>query len=70
MAQQIHVTVNGEDRALPAPCSVGALLDALGVPRVKVAVERNGAVLRRAQHDEIQVGDGDVLEIVTLVGGG
>jgi sulfur carrier protein len=35
-----------------------------------VAVERNGAVVKRARHGEETLAPGDVLEIVTFVGGG
>jgi sulfur carrier protein len=36
----------------------------------RVAVERNGAVVKKARHAEELLLDGDVLEIVTFVGGG
>ena len=36
----------------------------------RVAVERNGTVVKRARHAEERLAPGDVLEIVTFVGGG
>ena len=36
----------------------------------RVAVERNGEVVRRADFDRIQLTDDDTLEIVRFVGGG
>jgi thiamine biosynthesis protein ThiS len=36
----------------------------------RVAVEHNGAIVRRADRPVTRVNDGDVFEIVTLVGGG
>jgi sulfur carrier protein len=42
----------------------------LGVRAERVAVERNGAVVKRARHAEETLAPGDVLDIVTFVGGG
>lgn len=64
------VTINGESRALDAPVSVGKLLDDLGLDARKVAVERNLEIVPKSQYGEIDVGDGDKLEIVHFIGGG
>ena len=66
----MRATVNGEELELPEGLTVAALLDRLGVRRERVAVERNGAVVKRARHDDEPVAAGDVLEIVSFVGGG
>jgi len=61
--------VNGERHEMPEGATVVDLLRALAV-RGRVAVERNGVVLRQAEHAEVRLGEGDVLEVVTFVGGG
>jgi sulfur carrier protein len=66
----MRATVNGVEQELPDGLTVSALLDHLGVRRERVAVERNGAVVKRARHAEEQLAPGDVLEIVSFVGGG
>jgi sulfur carrier protein len=66
----MRIQVNGEESTRTVPCTIGTLLDERGLPRVKVAVEWNGRVLRRSEHDETWLQEGDVIEIVTLVGGG
>ena len=66
----MQATVNGERTELPEGLSVAALLRHLGVRAERVAVERNGAVVKRARHAEEILAPGDVLEIVTFVGGG
>ncbi len=66
----IHVTINGEHRELAGPLTVAELLRTLGVRHEFVAVERNRDLVARRQHAETSVVSGDVLEIVTLVGGG
>jgi len=66
----MRATVNGEPVELPEGLTVSALLQHLGVRAERVAVERNGEVVKQARHREQRVASGDVLEIVTFVGGG
>ena len=66
----MKAVVNGEPQDLPDGLTVAALLQHLGVRGERVAVERNGAVVKRAQHAEQRLADGDILEIVSFVGGG
>ncbi len=66
----MRATVNGEQLDLPDGLTVAALLTHLGVKGDRVAVERNGEVVKKARHAEQPVQPGDVLEIVTFVGGG
>ena len=63
------LTVNGARREVPDGATVLDLLRALEV-RGRVAVERNGTVLRQAEHATLRLAEGDVLEVVTFVGGG
>ena len=65
---QIHV--NGQTRELPESTSVLDLLEHLGLKPRRVAVERNKRIVRRASFAEALLGEGDRVEIVTLVGGG
>ncbi len=62
--------VNGKERPLPRPASVRGALIALGLDRKPVAVELNGRIVRRAEHDATTLQAGDRMEIVTFVGGG
>ncbi len=62
--------VNGEPKELPEGLTVAALLQHLGIRGERVAVERNGVVVKRARHAEERLAEGDVLEIVSFVGGG
>lgn len=62
--------MNGEKRELAERATVTALLDALGLGSTLVAVERNGAIVPRAQHAATQLAEGDKLEVVHFVGGG
>ncbi|MFZ3218309.1 MAG: sulfur carrier protein ThiS [Candidatus Acidiferrales bacterium] len=64
------VTINGERREVPEGIAVPALLDHLGMPGDRVAIERNLNILPRADWHETQVQPGDTFEIVHFVGGG
>ena len=60
--------VNGNERAVPAEGTVLALLKELDPQRV--AVEKNGTIIPRAQFAEEKLTDADHLEVVCFVGGG
>ena len=66
----VRATVNGESVDLPEGLTVAGLLSHLGVRAERVAVERNGSVVKRVRHPEERLEAGDVLEIVSFVGGG
>ncbi len=66
----MRVTINGEEKDVPSVDTVEALLEALALPKERVAVEHNGALVRRPERPAARVREGDVFEIVTLVGGG
>lgn len=70
MQATIEIRLNGEPRALAEGASVADLVRDLGLLPEQVAVERNGELVPRARHAETQLGEGDAVEVVTLVGGG
>lgn len=67
---QIEIELNGEPRALPAGTTLAGLIELLGLRPELVAVECNNSVVKRSEHASRVVAHGDVLELVTLVGGG
>jgi sulfur carrier protein len=66
----MRVRVNDADCELPEGASVATLLEQLQLPRTRVAVEVNRAIVRRADHPNASLHEGDQIEVVTLVGGG
>jgi sulfur carrier protein len=66
----IALTVNGKRRELEAETDLVGFLSALDVDARGVAVARNGEVVPRDRYAEVRLRDGDVLEIVRMVGGG
>jgi sulfur carrier protein len=69
MTKAIQITLNGEAREVAAR-TVAELLAETGAPQIGVAVAKNGAVVRRAEHTSTPVNDGDVIEIIRAVQGG
>jgi len=66
----VTVTVNGEKREMEGPIELIAFLETLGINARHVAVAHNGTVLQRQKWPEVVLQDGDVLEVVRMVGGG
>ena len=70
LAQSIALTLNGEIRSFHNGASVADLVRDIGLDPAKVAVERNLEIVPRSTLADVQLADGDVLEIVHFVGGG
>ncbi len=66
----ITVQVNGEQRRCASGQSLHGLLTSLGYRPELVVVEFNGAILARGHWPGQEVVESDVLEVVTIVGGG
>ncbi len=70
MTAEVQIRVNGEPMRLPAGASVSDLLERLKVATPRVAVERNREILPKAEYRGTALAEGDVFEVVELVGGG
>ena len=70
MAELIVLRVNGEERTAPGGLTLDQVLEALGYQPRLVVVEFNGSILSRQHWPSQPVVESDVLEVVTIVGGG
>lgn len=61
---------NGKQVALEEPVTVLQFLQQQGYNAQRVAVERNGEIIRRADFEKELLRDEDTVEVVTFVGGG
>ena len=70
----MKLTVNGKQHEIDGPdtasVTVRDLVESLGLGKAAVAVELNREVVPRRAHETTTLSEGDVLELVTLVGGG
>lgn len=67
----MQITINGQTpQEVSDGITVSELLKEMKLEPLRVAVECNKQIVRRATFPQTTLSDGDQLEIVTLVGGG
>ena len=66
----MRVRVNGRETEVEPGSTIGQIVDCKVPDRSRVAVERNKEIVPRATYDTTPVTAGDVIEVVTLAGGG
>ena len=66
----IGLRINGRAVELPGPTRLLDYVRELGVDARGIAVEVNGAILQREDYAGCTLVEGDVVEIVRMVGGG
>jgi sulfur carrier protein len=67
---ELLLKVNGADRRFARPLTIQKLVGELGIEGKRVAIERNGEIVPRSRYGEVELADGDRLEVVVAVGGG
>ncbi len=65
-----NIQLNGKPEQVADGTTLAALLDAKGVNSKLVAVELNRRILSRDEFAATELRTGDVVEVVTFVGGG
>jgi thiamine biosynthesis protein ThiS len=66
----MKIVLNGRETAVSEGATIAALLGSLELPPLRVAVERNREVVPRHRYPEVELEEGDRVEIVRFVGGG
>jgi sulfur carrier protein len=66
----IQVHVNGKEREVQSGLSVHQLVESLDLNPLLIVVELNREILSRDQFKDVQVSEGDAVELVHFVGGG
>jgi sulfur carrier protein len=66
----VIVTVNGEERSLPADATLASLVEDLSPPSRGVAVAIDGEVVPRAEWLATTLRDGARIEVVAAIQGG
>lgn len=64
------VILNGERVELDPGTSVRQLVERVGLGKAACAAEVNKALVPRREQERVVLKDGDVVELVTMVGGG
>lgn len=66
----IQVQVNGKEREVRSGLSVHQLVESFDLDPKLIVVELNREILSRDQFDDVQISEGDAVELVHFVGGG
>ncbi|CAG0948354.1 Sulfur carrier protein ThiS [Phycisphaerales bacterium] len=66
----MNVVVNGAKTDLPDGTTVRALIERLELGKAACAAEVNKRLVPRREQESRELRDGDVVEVVSLVGGG
>ena len=70
MSNMVAIQVNGQAMTVPAGLVITTCLEHLGYDLRLVALEFNGEILHRQHWLHTRIQEADVLEVVTIVGGG
>ncbi len=66
----MKLKVNGKEMDLEEELTVEELLIKISVKPVGIAVELNREIVPKSTHQSRRLNDGDILEIIKMVGGG
>jgi sulfur carrier protein len=67
----MNISINGSLKQFEHEnMTISALVLTLNLTGKRLAIEKNGEIVPRSQFAEVNLQDGDVLEIVGAVGGG
>ncbi len=66
----MRVTANGRELEVEGAMTVAAFVRSRALDPRYVVVERNGEPLERGRYEEVELADGDRLELVRAVAGG
>jgi sulfur carrier protein len=66
----MRVTANGRELRVEPGVSLSSFIRSRGLDPRYVVVERNGEPVERARYDELELAEGDRLELVRAVAGG
>ena len=69
MEERQMVKINGTDQNV-AGKTLAEYLETTSYDPKRIAVERNGEIVPKAQYGETLLKEGDTLEVVSFVGGG
>lgn len=66
----MKIVVNGESREISPSITLQLLLDEFELTGERIAVERNGEIVKKNDYISTILKEGDELEVVRFVGGG
>ena len=68
--RMLQLTINGEARTLPSGSTLADMVGAYGVDIREVAVMKGDTIIPRSAYANTALENGDVIELVSFIGGG
>ncbi len=68
--ETMRIQLNGECRELAEKETVSGLISTLDLAGRRIAVEVNGAVVPKSEHERHRLREGDRVELIGAIGGG
>lgn len=66
----MFVTLNGKKQEIKEAMPLSRLLTEFKVPEKGVAIEVNGNIIPRSEFSNLRIREGDIIEMLRIVGGG
>ncbi|MCK5081531.1 MAG: sulfur carrier protein ThiS [Candidatus Omnitrophica bacterium] len=66
----MNIILNGKPKELPDPLGLKSLVERSCKDKSPVIAELNGEIIKLPQREETALKEGDVVELVSFVGGG
>ncbi|MCF2554050.1 sulfur carrier protein ThiS [Faecalicatena contorta] len=66
----MEICLNGLSRNVEENVTLKELLEQEGYRMERIAVEKNGEIIPKSRYAEILLHSGDIIEVVSFVGGG
>ncbi len=66
----MHITLNGQKKEISPSQNLREVVGRFTTSPAVLIAEVNGTIIKKNQWDEIPVNDGDIIELVSFVGGG
>jgi sulfur carrier protein len=66
----MEIQLNGEPHTAPEGATLETLIESIGIDPSRIAVELDGAIVRRGEWPNTRIRPGSRVEVVQFVGGG
>lgn len=66
----MKIILNGEEVKFEGGMNVSSLIERYSLDKRKIAVERNLEIVPRSSFEEVEINEGDRIEIIHFIGGG
>ena len=66
----MKITINGKEKNLEKEMNLASLSEMQGIPLKGIVVELNMEIIHSSMFEQTIIKDGDIIELIRIVGGG